>query len=107
METLVYFQTRQGTFCRIRESCQLCVLVLDFVLTVSGHPAKPTFCPNADQPHPFTLDVIQGLLHVGDLVHPHLSLLRLRESLPGDHLQEVDQLQPIAEVFANILDLRS
>jgi len=81
-----------------------------------GGPATPrqwqtasrqTFGADRHQTDAFALDKLQRLVDVGQFVDAHLSAIRLRQLLAGDDLEQQHQLEPVAKVLLDRLDLRA
>ncbi|TKR70483.1 hypothetical protein L596_022507 [Steinernema carpocapsae] len=64
-----------------------------------------TFSSNGDQFDALGLDELKRLVHIGDLMKTHATAVRTWECLSGNHLQQEHQLESIAEVFLDALDL--
>jgi len=65
-----------------------------------------TFGADGDEFDAFALDEVERLGDVGDAVEPHLALVGLRQLLAGDHLEQQHQLEPVAKVLLDHVDLR-
>ena len=66
---------------------------------------RRTLCADGHELDALAGDEVERLVDVGDLVEPHLAPVRLGQGLAGDHLQEEHELQPIAEILLDVLDL--
>lgn len=63
-----------------------------------------TFCTDGDEFNALAGDVVERLVHVGDLVEAHLAAVGLGQGFAGNHLQQQHQLQTIAEILLDVLD---
>ena len=64
-----------------------------------------TFGADGDKTHSFALDKLQRFVDVRQLVDAHLAAVRLGQLLAGDDLQQQHQLQSVAKVLLDGLDL--
>ena len=65
-----------------------------------------TFGADGDKLDAFALDEVQRLGDVSDAVKPHLTFVRFRQLLARDDLEQQHQLQTVAEVLLDHLNLR-
>ena len=64
-----------------------------------------TFCANGDELDTLAGNEVECLVHIGNLVEPHLAPVRFGESFSRDDLKEEHELQPISKIFFNVLNL--
>jgi len=67
----------------------------------------PTFGADGHKTHALALDKLQRLVDVRQFVDAHLAAIRLRQLFAGDDLQQQHQLEPVAKVLLDRLDLRA
>ena len=68
-------------------------------------PPPQTFGTDPDQFNALACNELQSLVDVCNLVDPHLALgLGRGDLVSGDHLQQFQQLEAIAEVFVDVVN---
>lgn len=68
---------------------------------------KHTFGTDGDKLDTLAGDEVKSLVDVGDLVEPHLASVWLLQGFSRDDLEKQHELEAIAEVLLDVLDLRS
>ena len=66
-----------------------------------------TFSTDGDEFDTLAGNEVEGLVDIGDLVEPHFATVGLLEGLAGNNLQQEHELEAIAEVLLDVLDLRA
>jgi len=68
---------------------------------------RRTFRADGDESDAFALDKLQRLVDVRQLVDAHLAAVWLRQLFAGYDLEQQHQLESVAKVFLDRLDLRA
>ena len=66
-----------------------------------------TFCADGDKFDSLAGNEIKGLVDIGNFMKPHLAPVRLLQGLARNDLQQQHEFEAIAEIFLDILDLRT